>query len=49
MRERAILQAWLEVAVKVHVDPAADALYIRLNDTGIVETEEVRPGVIPTS
>lgn len=32
--------------MKIHFDPAADALYIRLDDSTIVESEEVRPGVI---
>jgi uncharacterized protein YuzE len=32
--------------VKIRVDRAADALYIRITDVGIVESEEVRPGVI---
>lgn len=32
--------------MKVHVDPEADALYIRLNEEPIMETEEVRPGVL---
>jgi len=32
--------------VRVHVDPEADALYIRLNEETIEGTEEVHPGVI---
>lgn len=32
--------------MKVHIDREADALYIRLNDQAIVESEEVQPGVI---
>jgi len=32
--------------MKIHFDPGADALYIRLDDSAIVESEEVRPGVI---
>jgi len=32
--------------VRVHVDPEADALYIRLNETPIESSEEVRPGVV---
>jgi uncharacterized protein YuzE len=32
--------------MKVHVDRQADALYIRLNENPIVESEEVQPGVI---
>jgi uncharacterized protein YuzE len=32
--------------VKIHIDRGAGALYMRLTDSGIVESEEVRPGVI---
>jgi uncharacterized protein YuzE len=32
--------------MKIHFDPQADALYIRLDDSAIVESEEVKPGVI---
>ena len=32
--------------MKLHVDQEADALYLRLDDTKIVESEEVAPGVI---
>jgi uncharacterized protein YuzE len=32
--------------VKVHYDEKADALYLRFDDTKIVESEEVRPGVV---
>ena len=32
--------------MKVHIDRKADALYIRLNEKAIVESEEVQPGVI---
>jgi uncharacterized protein YuzE len=32
--------------MKVHFDEQADALYIRLDDTEIVESEEVKPGLI---
>jgi len=32
--------------MKFHVDREADALYIRLNDAPIVESEEVSPGVV---
>ena len=32
--------------MKVHYDPAADALYLRIDETPVVESEEVRPGVI---
>jgi uncharacterized protein YuzE len=32
--------------VRIHIDRESDALYIRLTDDGIVESQEVRPGVI---
>jgi uncharacterized protein YuzE len=32
--------------MRLHVDEKADALYIRLDDSTIVESEEVRPGVV---
>jgi uncharacterized protein YuzE len=32
--------------MKVHFDEQADALYIRLDESDIVESEEVHPGVI---
>ena len=32
--------------MKLHVDKEADALYLRLDDSEIVETEEVAPGVM---
>jgi uncharacterized protein YuzE len=32
--------------MKVHFDPKCDALYFRLDDSRIVESEEVKPGVI---
>ena len=32
--------------VKLTVDEAADALYLRLDDSEIVESEEVSPGVV---
>ena len=32
--------------MRLHVDKAADALYLRLDDSRIVESEEVAPGVI---
>jgi len=32
--------------VKLHFDPEADALYLRLDDSAIVESEEVQPGVV---
>jgi len=32
--------------MRIKVDKENDALYFRLDDTKIVESEEVRPGVI---
>ena len=32
--------------MKLHVDKKADALYLRLDDSVIVESEEVSPGVV---
>ena len=32
--------------MKIHFDQQADALYLRLADTPIVASEEVRPGVV---
>jgi len=32
--------------MKVHFDEKADALYLRLDDSRIVESEEVQPGIV---
>jgi uncharacterized protein YuzE len=32
--------------IKVTIDPEADALYMRLSDTQIHDSEEVKPGII---
>lgn len=32
--------------VKLNVDKSADALYLRLDDSSVVESEEVSPGVV---
>lgn len=32
--------------MKLHVDKEADALYLRLDDSTVVESEEVSPGVV---
>ena len=32
--------------MKLHVDKEADALYLRLDNSHIVESEEVSPGVV---
>jgi uncharacterized protein YuzE len=35
-----------EQAMKVHFDRESDALYFRLDDSRIVESEEVKPGIV---
>ncbi len=32
--------------MRMHFDEKADALYLRLDDSKVVESEEVRPGVV---
>ncbi len=32
--------------MKLHVDREADALYLRLDDSPVVESEEVSPGIV---
>lgn len=32
--------------MKVHFDEKADAIYLRLDDSKIIESEEVRPGIV---
>ena len=32
--------------MKVHFDEQADALYLRLDESKIIESEEVQPGII---
>ena len=32
--------------MKVHFDEKADAIYLKLNDVKIIDSEEVTPGVI---
>ncbi len=32
--------------MRLHVDKVADALYLRLDDSKIIESDEVAPGVI---
>jgi uncharacterized protein YuzE len=32
--------------LKLHIDQEADALYLRLDDSKIIESEEVSPGVV---
>ncbi|MGH7557847.1 MAG: DUF2283 domain-containing protein [Gemmatimonadota bacterium] len=33
--------------MRLHYDEEADALYLRLDESEIVESEEVRPGIVP--
>ena len=32
--------------MKREYDPAADALYVRLNDHPIIESEQIKPGIV---
>jgi uncharacterized protein YuzE len=32
--------------MRVHFDEKADALYLRLDDSKVIESEEVRPGIV---
>ncbi len=32
--------------VKLHINQEADALYLRLDDSTIVESEEIAPGIV---
>ncbi len=32
--------------MKLHIDKKADALYLRIDDATIVESEEVAPGIV---
>lgn len=32
--------------MKVHYDPDVNAIYLRLSDAKIIESEEVRPGIV---
>ncbi len=34
------------LAMKLRYDPEADAAYLKLDDAPVVESEEVRPGVV---
>jgi uncharacterized protein YuzE len=33
-------------AMKIHYDPQVDALYLRLSDAAILDSEEVRPSIV---
>ncbi len=35
-----------EQTVRIHVDEQADAMYLRLDESPIVESEEIRPGIV---
>ena len=46
-RTRAAPSAWTtRTTMKLHIDKEADALYLRLDDSAIIESEEVAPGVV---
>lgn len=32
--------------MKVRYDPVADAVYLRLDDSAVVDSEEVQPGIV---
>lgn len=32
--------------MRIEYDPKVDALYVRLNDSAIIESEQVQPGII---
>ena len=32
--------------MKIHVDKEADALYLRLDESAVIDSEEVSPGVV---
>ena len=32
--------------MRLHFDEKADALYLRLDDSSVVDSEEVRPGIV---
>ena len=32
--------------MKLEYDPAADALYVRLNNQPIIESEQIKPGIV---
>ena len=45
-RDRVLRPAREEAPMKVHYDEKADAIYFRLDDAPIAESEEVQPGII---
>ena len=40
-----MIEDWVDV-MRIKIDKESDALYFRLDDGNIVESEELRPGVI---
>jgi uncharacterized protein YuzE len=32
--------------MRIHYDPKVDALYIRLDDSKVVESDQVKPGIV---
>jgi uncharacterized protein YuzE len=32
--------------MKIEYDPEVDALYVRLNDRDVIESEQIRPGIV---
>ena len=36
----------MDASMKLYVDKEADALYLRLDESAIIESEEVSPGVV---
>ena len=43
---RRLKRSQRDAFMKLHVDKEADALYLRLDESVIVESEEVAPGVV---
>lgn len=43
-REHGIPDEW--ISMKLKIDKANDALYFRLDEAAVVESEEVQPGVV---
>ena len=46
LRNRLFRSSTEDIAMKIKLDKAGDALYFRLRASSIIESEEVRPGVI---
>ena len=45
-RHRVLRPPGEETLIKGHFDEEADAVYLRLDDSQIVESEEVQPGIV---